>query len=58
MHERMSNYDSRTCHGETSRNEIELKLESMENYLDGFYTKAKSDVRSIKKLIQDEMSAT
>ncbi|XP_028400245.1 intermediate conductance calcium-activated potassium channel protein 4-like [Dendronephthya gigantea] len=58
MHERMSNNDSRTFHGETSRKEIEIKLESMENYLDGFYTKAKSDVRGIRKLIQDEMYET
>jgi hypothetical protein len=26
--------------------------------LDGFYTKAKSDVRSIRKLIQDEKMGT
>jgi hypothetical protein len=41
-----------------SYKDIESKLEAMENYLDGFYTKAKSDVRSIKKLIQDEKMGT
>lgn len=43
-----------TCQSEHSRKDIESKLEAMENYLDGFYTKAKSDVRNIRKLIQDD----
>lgn len=46
--------DANTCQAENSRKDIELKLEAMENYLDGFYTKAKSDVRNIRKLIQDD----
>ena len=50
----MPDKDANTCEAETSRKDIELKLEAMENYLDGFYTKAKSDVRNIRKLIQDD----
>ena len=54
----MSNKDSTTIKVGNSYKDIESKLEAMENYLDGFYTKAKSDVRSIKKLIQDEKMGT
>lgn len=45
-------------HIENSHKDVEVKLEAMENYLDGFYTKVKSDVRVIKKLIQDERTGS
>ena len=57
-HETMPNNDLSKYKVENSHKDIESKLEAMENYLDGFYTKAKSDVRSIRKLIQDEKMGT
>ena len=42
----------------SARREIERKLGQMEDYLDGFYTKAKSDVRDMKKLFRDEILPT
>ena len=58
LHHSLANCDSNTTQVEHSQKNIELKLEAMENYLDGFYTKAKSDVRKIKKMVQDENLGT
>lgn len=59
---RCSSQDSiRNCPAlpvEQSRREIERKLGQMEDYLDGFYAKAKSDIREIKKLFRDEILPT
>lgn len=39
---------------EESQREIDRKLDSVENYLDRFYTKAKADLRDIKKTLRKE----
>ncbi len=57
-HKTMPNNESSTYKVDSSHKDIQSKLEAMENYLDGFYTKAKSDVRSVKKLIRDNKMGT